>query len=84
MDNKIHVLYICDRYKCPDCEGLCNMTTDIRHAKNFLDVGDGLFVEKELRSLDEHVTENTLAKENDGNHSVDSSDISDTDSIYNC
>ena len=26
----------------------------------------------------------TLAKENDGNHSVDSSDISDTDSIYNC
>ena len=26
----------------------------------------------------------TLAEENDGNHSVDSSDISDTDSIHNC
>ena len=26
----------------------------------------------------------TLAEENDGNHSVNSSDISDTDSIHNC
>lgn len=54
------ILYICDRLKCENCsavEGMCQYTSDISHAANFVQVDDGIYVETEvLKALkpDEH------------------------------
>lgn len=43
------VLYVCDQTKCENCsakDGHCFMTSEITHAANFIDAGDGIYVEK--------------------------------------
>ena len=43
------VLYVCDQTRCENCsakDGQCFMTSDINHAANFIDAGDGIYVEK--------------------------------------
>lgn len=43
------VLYVCDQTKCENCsakDGQCFMTSEITHAANFIDAGDGIYVEK--------------------------------------
>lgn len=41
------ILYLCDGKKCPNCcERECEITADIRHAKNFKKIGD-VYVEQE-------------------------------------
>lgn len=43
------VLYVCDQTRCENCsakEGHCFMTSEITHAANFIDAGDGIYVEK--------------------------------------
>ena len=40
------ILYLCDQMACPNCSyPMCEYTTDIRHAKNFV-YSDGFFEEK--------------------------------------
>ena len=52
------IIYICDQLKCENCsEGMCRYTSDISHSANFIQVDDGIYVEKEvLKALkpDEH------------------------------
>lgn len=44
---KIGILYLCDGEQCPNCCGAnCEHTTDIKHAKNFKNIG-GVYVEQE-------------------------------------
>ena len=43
------VLYVCDQTRCENCsakDGHCFMTSEITHAANFIDAGDGIYVEK--------------------------------------
>ena len=42
------VLYVCDRTRCENCSNQddCFMTSDINHAANFVDAGDGIYVEQ--------------------------------------
>jgi hypothetical protein len=40
------VLYKCDHRACERCNGECDHTTDIRHAKNFEVIADGTLAEK--------------------------------------
>lgn len=43
------ILYLCDRKKCQKCQSdLCSHTTDINHAKNFIESW-GNFVEVEYK-----------------------------------
>lgn len=46
------ILYLCDRTQCDCCyEGYsCSHTTDIKHAKNFKEVYEGLYMENERHS----------------------------------
>lgn len=46
------VLYICDRRACKTCDGdLCTHTTDIRHAANFIAIGeDGDYMENDSQT----------------------------------
>lgn len=42
-----NVAYLCDGYACPVCHSeYCHHTTDISHAKNFVELADGRFLEK--------------------------------------
>lgn len=51
--SETHVVYICDRKQCENCSyPLCEHTTDISHAINFEDLGDGCYAEK--KELTEH------------------------------
>lgn len=43
--------YLCDRKKCKDCRYPdCKHTIDITHAKNFIEVEKGIFVERESKN----------------------------------
>lgn len=50
------ILYLCDRTRCDCCyEGYsCSHTTDIKHAKNFKEVYESLYVENERYSKAPH------------------------------
>lgn len=50
------ILYLCDRTRCDCCyEGYsCSHTTDIKRAKNFKEVYNGLYVENESGSEAPH------------------------------
>lgn len=41
------ILYVCDRKQCKECKDFCTHTTDITHATNFKNCGDGYYVEEE-------------------------------------
>ncbi len=42
-----NIAYECDRLACPHCHPeTCSHTTDISHAKNFVLLGDGRYLEK--------------------------------------
>lgn len=42
-----HIAYLCDRMACDNCHPeTCSHTTDIRHAKNFVLVGDDRYMEE--------------------------------------
>lgn len=46
------VAYICDHKVCEDCSyPTCNATTDINHAKNFENLGGGVYIEKEREDI---------------------------------
>lgn len=41
------IAYLCDRHACPNCHPeTCSHTTDIRHAKNFVLLGDDRYMEE--------------------------------------
>ena len=42
------VLYVCDRTRCENCSNQddCFMTSDINHAANFVDAGNGIYIEQ--------------------------------------
>ena len=46
MNESTPVLYLCDRRACKHCDGYCQHTDDIKHAKNFETVQDGSMWEK--------------------------------------
>lgn len=46
---RTQILFVCDQTKCENSsakQGFCYATTDITHAANFRDAGDGIYVEK--------------------------------------
>lgn len=43
---KPHILYLCDRRACENCNAECKYTTDIKHAKNY-ELNGNTFVEVE-------------------------------------
>ena len=48
------VLYICNREKCEHCsasEGMCQHTSDIEYAANFVKVDDVFYMETEVARL---------------------------------
>ena len=60
-----NVLYLCDQKKCEKCsapEGLCFHTTDIRHATNFIEVDEGIYMETEVARLVEQQDEKDCTK----------------------
>ena len=49
------VAYLCDRKACFTCHPeTCQHTTDIRHAVNFIGMGDGKFMERRKYEADNH------------------------------
>lgn len=40
------ILYLCDRRRCDNCSEECRLTSDIRHAENFIKYKN-IFCEKE-------------------------------------
>lgn len=48
------IAYICNRERCPDCSWpRCTLTTNIRFAKNFMEVGQGHYIEKGIDMTDQ-------------------------------
>lgn len=48
------VLYICNREKCEHCtasEGMCQHTSDVKYAANFVKVDDNVYMETEVARL---------------------------------
>ena len=48
------VLYICNREKCEHCtasEGMCQHTSDVKYAANFVKVDDDVYMETEVARL---------------------------------
>ena len=46
---RTQILFVCDQTKYENCsakQGFCYATTDITHAANFREAGDGIYVEK--------------------------------------
>lgn len=42
------ILYLCDQERCENCHpDFCKHTTDIKHAKNFKEETDGIYIEQE-------------------------------------
>ena len=44
------VFYLCDKKKCERCSKDCKHTTDIKHAKNFKKLRDGVYYEEEKKN----------------------------------
>ena len=48
------VLYICNREKCENCtasEGMCQHTSDVEYAANFVKIDDDVYMETEVARL---------------------------------
>lgn len=46
------ILYLCDQERCENCHpDYCKHTTDIKHAKNFKEGSEGIYIEQETEKI---------------------------------
>lgn len=51
--SEMKILYLCDQERCEECHpDYCNHTTDIKHAKNFKEEVDRMYIEQETEDQD--------------------------------